>query len=436
MAVDRIQRRRAIAAGSIGTVIEWYDFALYGLASALVFAPLFFPGAGTLGGLLGALGTFAVGLGVRPLGGLIFAHYGDRLGRKPVLLVTLLIMGVCTTLIGALPTAESIGVWAPIALVLLRLLQGAGAGAEYAGAITMVSEFTERRRRGLVASYPGAAIYVGTALATVLFALVSLLPADAFLAWGWRVPFLLSIVVLAIATYVRLRVPESPEFADLERSDSLQPAPVKEALRTETRAIICGFGLFTFIIPWAYLMQVFVLSHVSNDLHVSKSVALTGLIIAEVLTVVAIPLFGILSDRIGRKKVLTGGAIFAILYVFPMFWLLGTGNPVVVTVAMVLGLAGVQGATSGPAAALMAELFSTRVRWSGLAISRELPAAVVGGTMPLVATALLAWSGGGTWSIAAYVATLSVIGLICVRLLPETLWAAPRAPVGNLSETY
>ncbi|MGW4337091.1 MFS transporter [Rhodococcus koreensis] len=415
------QRRRVIKASAAGTVIEWYDFTLYGLAAALVFGPLYFPGAGSLAGTMAAFGTFAVGLGARPIGGLVFAHFGDRIGRKPMLLMTLLVMGASTTLIGALPTADAIGIWAPILLIVLRLFQGAGAGAEFAGAITMVSESTDSSRRALSSAYPGAAIYVGTGGATAIFALLTLMPDDLFLSWGWRIPFLASAVIVLVAGYLRLKVNETAVFEEAAQHGEVDRAPLVEAVRNHWRQILCGLALFSFVIPWAYVMQVFALSFVTKTLGVDSTQALIGLIVAEFCAIPVILGFGRLADRIGRKPVLLSGAVFGIVFPFPMFMMLDTRSPWMVGLALILGICLVQGTTSGPGGALLSELFPTKIRWSGIAISREIPAAVVGGTIPLVATALVAVAGGTPWLVASYLMGLSVVGLIGIALLPETL---------------
>ncbi|WP_032374098.1 MFS transporter [Rhodococcoides fascians] len=415
------QRRRVIKASSAGTVIEWYDFTLYGLAAALVFGPLYFPGAGSLAGVMAAFGTFAVGLGARPIGGLIFAHFGDRLGRKPMLLLTLLVMGASTTLIGALPTADSIGIWAPVLLVVLRLFQGAGAGAEFAGAITMVTEATDSSRRAQSSAYPGAAIYVGTGGATLVFALFTLMPDEQFLAWGWRIPFLASAVIVVVAGYMRLKVKESSVFEEANKKGEVDRAPLVDAVRNHWRHILCGLALFSFVIPWAYVMQVFALSFVTKTLGVDATHALIGLIVAEFCAIPVIIGFGRLADRIGRKPVLLAGAIFGIVFPFPMFAMLDTRSPWIVGLALTLGICLVQGTTSGPGGALLSEIFPTKIRWSGIAISREIPAAVVGGTIPLVATAFVAVAGGEPWLVASYLMVLSVIGLIGISFFPETL---------------
>ena len=418
---SRQQRRRAIIGSSVGTVIEWYDFTLYGLASALVFAPLFFPGAGEFAGLLGAFAGFAVGFGARPIGGLIFAHFGDRVGRKATLMVTLVMMGTATTLIGLLPTAESVGVLAPILLIVLRIFQGAGAGAEFAGAMTMASESSGVHNRAFTAGFPGAAVYVGMALATTMFALLSLLPIDQFQAWGWRIPFVSSVVIVGFALYFRLRVKETAAFEAVESKGEVTKAPLVEAVRSHWRVLLCGMALFTFALPWVYVVQTFSISYVTGTLTVNPTAALVGLIVAELLTIPATLYFGRLADRIGRKPVLIGAAVFAIVFAFPMFALFQTESSFLVGVGLVLGLAIVQGGTIGVSAAMLAEMFPTSMRWSGIAISREIPAALVGGTAPLVATALVAVAGGTPWLVGAYLVALSVIGLIGILRLPETL---------------
>ncbi|GAA5036354.1 MFS transporter [Microbacterium fluvii] len=423
---SRAQRRRAIIGSSVGTVIEWYDFTLYGLAAALVFAPLFFPGAGQLAGVLGSFATFAVGFGARPIGGLIFAHFGDRVGRKATLLVTLLMMGTATTLIGLLPTAETIGVWAPIALIVLRIFQGAGAGAEFAGAMTMASESSADEHRAFTAGFPGAAVYLGMALATTAFALVSMLPQELFLAWGWRIPFIASIVIVAFALYFRLRVKETAAFEAIDREGEVRRAPLVIAVREHWRFLLSGMAIFAFALPWSYMVGTFSLSYVTGTLAVESTPVLVGLLIAQLLTIPATLLFGRLADRVGRKPVLIGAAVFAIAFAFPMFLLFQTQNILLIVLAIVLGMVVVQGATIGVSAAMLAELFPTAMRWSGIAISREIPVALVGGTTPLIATALVA-AGNGPWLVGGFLLVLSVIGLIGIMTLPETLRRPPAA---------
>jgi MHS family shikimate/dehydroshikimate transporter-like MFS transporter len=418
---SRVQRRRAIVGSSVGTLMEWYDFTLYGLAAALVFGQLYFPGAGDLAGTLGAFAAFAVGFVARPFGGLVFAHFGDRLGRRNTLLATLVLMGAATTMIGLLPTAETIGIWAPICLVVLRIFQGAGAGAETAGAMTMVAESTPARHRAFAAGFPTGAAYAGMALATAAFALVSALPEEQFLTWGWRIPFVASIIIVAIAMYFRFRVKETVAFEAIEGDLVDAPAPIKEAVLSYWRVILPGMALFAFSLPWVYLILTFALNYTTGTLSVDRTHVLIALIAAELLTVPAILGFGRLADKIGRKPLLIGGAIFGIVYAFPMFFLFLTENSLIVGVAMVLGLAITQGATVGVSAAMLSEIFPTRMRWTGIAISREIPAALVAGTAPLVATALVAAVGGAPWPVATFLCALSAVGLIGALCLPETL---------------
>jgi MFS transporter, MHS family, shikimate and dehydroshikimate transport protein len=418
---SRPQRRRAIIGSSVGTVIEWYDFTLYGLASALILAPLFFPGGGSLAGVLGSFATFAVGFGARPIGGLIFAHFGDRVGRKSTLLATLLMMGIATTIIGLLPTAETIGVWAPIALIVLRIFQGAGAGAEFAGAMTMASESSSDQHRAFTAGFPGAAVYLGMALATSTFALVSMLPSEQFLSWGWRIPFVASIVIVAFAMYFRLRVKETAAFEAIDREGEVRRAPLAQAVRDHWRFLLAGMAIFAFALPWSYMVSTFSLSYVTGTLSVESTPILIGLLISQLLTIPATLLFGRLADRIGRKPVLIGAAVFGILFTFPMFMLFQTENPFLIVLGIGVGMVLVQGSTIGVSAAMLAELFPTSMRWSGIAISREIPAALVGGTTPLIATALVATGGGTPWLVGIFLTVLSIVGLIGLLTLPETL---------------
>ncbi|MFY7066952.1 MFS transporter [Nocardiopsis changdeensis] len=418
----------------MGTVIEWYDFTLYGLAAALVFAPLFFGGS-DLAGTLGAFATFAVGFLARPFGGLLLAHYGDRIGRKGTLLFTLLIMGGATTLIGFLPTYDSIGLWAPVLLIVLRVFQGAGAGAEFAGAMTMASESAGTGRRAFTAGFPGASVYVGMALATSTFAvLTGVMSDEAFIAWGWRVPFLASVVIIGIALYFRFRVKETAAFEAAEE-DAQGRAPLVEAVRGHWRFLLAGMALFVFALPWVYIVQTFSVSYTTGTLGVNPTHALIGLLAAMLLTIPATLASGALADRIGRKPLLMGAAVFGTVFAFPMFMLYQTENSLLVALGLILGLAVIQGATIGVSAAMIAEIFPTRMRWSGIALSREIPAAVAGGTAPMVATWLVSVGGGTPWLVAGYLVVLSLIGVIGIRYLPETLvrattvdGAAPEVP--------
>lgn len=429
---SRDQRRRAVIGSSVGTVIEWYDFTLYGLASALVFAPLFFGDSG-IAGMLGSFATFAVGFAARPVGGLVFAHFGDRMGRKSTLLVTLLMMGTATTVIGVLPTAEAIGLWAPALLVVLRLFQGAGAGAEFAGAMTMASESAGTRGRAFTAGFPGAAVYVGMAIATGAFAILRASMSDeAFIAFGWRIPFIASVVIVLFALYFRLRVKETAAFEAAESAGTVARAPLAQAVRTHWRVLLPGMALFVFALPWVYIVQTFAINYTTQTLTVDPTHALIGLIAAELLTIPATLFSGRIADRIGRKPVLIFAAVFGIAFAFPMFLLFLTESSLLVGLGLVLGLAVVQGATIGVSAATLAEVFTTSTRWTGIAICREIPAALVGGTAPFIATWLVQAGGGTPWLVAGYLVVLSVIGLIGIAFLPETLRDEAETPAATV----
>ncbi|MFC4117812.1 MFS transporter [Nonomuraea zeae] len=409
--------RRVVNAAVIGSVVEFYDFTLFGLAAALVFNEQFFPSASPVAGTLGAFATFAVGFFARPVGGAVFSHFGDRVGRRQMLVVTLLLMGVSTAGIGLLPTYETAGLLAPVLLTLLRVAQGFGAGAEYAGALVMTAEASDPRRRGLWAALPGAGVSAGILLATLVFTGAAALPF--FETWGWRVPFLLSLAGVGVGLYFRFRVPES-EIFERERSRGLSRFPMLEVVRRQPRSLLIVFVANAPFGAMSYIIQVFVLSYVTRTLGLPATVGLLANVACAAVAIVAGPLFGLLSDRVGRRPVFLGGAAFLAVFGFPMFWLLGTGDPVLVIVAVVLGYGGGITAMFAAQAALYTELFQTRYRYSGIAIAREWTAALTSGPAPFVATALVAGAGGASWPIALLITVCAVISYVAVALAPET----------------
>lgn len=413
-------RRRVVGAAVVGTIVEWYDFTLYGQAAALVFSQLFFPSFSPLAGTAAAFATYAVGFLARPLGGLVFSHFGDRIGRRPMLVLTLCLMGVATTLIGFLPTYAAVGVWAPVLLVVLRLLQGAGAGAEYAGAVVMVAEHSGARRRGLAAAVPAAGTFVGILLATGTATLVSRLPESALLSWGWRVPFWCSVVVVAVGIYLRRRVLESPEFESVKDSGDEHRLPLARLLRTQPRRVLLAMGTNFALNGYSYVLQVFFLTYITTQLGMAKSVGLTGLFIASAVAIVTIPLFGALSDRVGRRTVYLAGAVFATVFSLAFFPLLDTEIPWVIWLALTIGVAVGAASMFGAQGSFYAELFDTRSRYSGIAFVREVTGALIGGPTPFLATALLAVASGSPWPIAGYMVFTTVVSAVCAALLPET----------------
>jgi MHS family shikimate/dehydroshikimate transporter-like MFS transporter len=411
--------RRVVLASFVGTTIEWYDFFLYGTAAALVFNQLFFTNLEPLAGTMAAFGTYAVGFFARPLGGIVFGHYGDKIGRKSMLVTTLMMMGIATVLIGLLPTYNQIGIWAPILLVLLRFVQGFGVGGEWGGAVLMAVEYSRAGRRGFHASWVQAGVPVGMLLANGVFMLFSRMDEAAFLSWGWRVPFLLGVLLLGVGMFIRLKIMESPVFTQAKAEDPGPKVPILAVIRDHPRNVILAMGARFAENAYFYIFTVLVLSYGSQQLEMGKSGLLNAVMLGSAVQLVAIPAFGALSDRLGRRPVYLGGAFFLLLFAFPFFWLIGTKEPVFVMLAVVIGLIG-HSAMYGPQAAFFSELFGTRVRYSGASLGYQLASPLAGGLAPLIATALLGWSMGEPWPVALYLIGMAVITLVSVWLAEET----------------
>jgi len=412
---------RVILTASVGSALEWYDFFLYGTAAALVFGDLFFPKSDPLVGTLLAFLTFGVGFVVRPIGGIIFGIMGDRYGRKPVLVITLLMIGIGTTAIGLLPTYETAGYWAPVMLVSLRVLQGLGAGAEYGGAVIFLVENAPANRRGFWGGFAPLGVSVGNLLAAGAFALVSLLPRAEQLAWGWRVPFLASILLVGVGIYVRLRVTETPVFTEaVLKRGKVERNPATAALRMHPRNFMVVLGSRLAENGLGYLFPVFGLSYVINTLGVPRQEALSALMLAFVIELFTILGFAALSDKIGRKPVYMFGALSGVALAFPFFWMVGTKEWLWIALAFILARAWVTAAMFGPQAAYFAELFPPQRRFAGFAFARELGSLLAGGPAPFIATALVAWASGAWWPVAVYVVILSLLTAFAVYCGPET----------------
>jgi MFS transporter, MHS family, shikimate and dehydroshikimate transport protein len=407
--------RQVALASFIGTAIEWYDFFLYGTAAALIFGELFFPEFSETAGTLAAFSTYAVGFAARPLGGIVFGHYGDRIGRKTMLVLSLLIMGVATFLIGLLPTFEQIGIWAPILLVVLRFGQGIGVGGEWGGAVLMAVEHAPEGRRGFFGSWPQMGVPAGLLLANVIYFITSTtLPGS----WGWRVPFLFSIVLVGVGLFIRLRILESPAFTQVKESGTEARMPILDVFRTYPKNVLLAMGMRVAENGTFYVLTVFVLAYVEGQLGMEQSTGLIGVIIAATIGLATIPLFGALSDRVGRRPVYLFGAVFSLLFALPFFWLLNTGVAPLIWIAIVLGVNLGHDSMYGPQAAYFSELFGTRVRYSGASLGYQLASVFAGGLAPLIATALLASFGYG--AVAAYTAAMALITVISVVLASET----------------
>ncbi|MGW2199217.1 MFS transporter [Streptosporangium sp. NPDC001682] len=405
---------KIVGASLIGTTIEWYDFFLYGSAAALVFPKLFFPESEPLTGTLLAFLTYAVGFVARPLGALVFGHYGDRVGRKKLLVLSLLLMGGATFLIGCLPTHAAIGMVAPLLLTLLRLVQGFALGGEWGGAVLIVSEHGDAERRGFWASWPQAGAPGGNLLATaVLAALAAIQTEEAFLSWGWRVPFLLSGVLVLVGMWIRLSISESPVFQQAVANAEPAPSmPIIEVFRHHWRDVITAIGArFAENVSY-YILTAFVLVYATTSAGLTKPVVLNAVLIGSAVHFVSIPLWGALSDRLGRRPVYLLGAAGVGLWAFAFFPLIDTKNFAAVTLAVTVGLI-LHGAMYGPQAAFFSELFATRMRYSGVSIGSQLASIIAGGLAPLIAVALLS-AYESSLPVMLYVVGAAVLTLITV----------------------
>ncbi|MBC8093377.1 MAG: MHS family MFS transporter [Pseudonocardia sp.] len=418
---------RVVGASMAGTTVEWYDFFLYGVAAALVFPQVFFPGNDPATGVLLSLGTFAVGFIARPVGGLVFGHYGDKIGRKTLLVISLLMMGVATFLIGLLPGYATIGIAAPIILVLLRLVQGFALGGEWGGAVLIVSEHGDPKRRGYWASWPQAGAPGGQLIANGILALLAAFQSEAdFLAWGWRIPFLLSAVLVLIGLYIRLSVEESPVFREAqalakERADAgaADAMPILEVLRSYPREVLTAMGArFAENVAY-YIFTIVVTTYATTQLGLSSSFVLGAVLIGAAVHFVTIPIWGALSDRYGRKPLYLLGAAGVGIWSFAFFALLDTRNFGAAVLAVVGGLL-FHGAMYGPQAAFLSELFGTKVRYSGVSIGYQLASILAGGLAPIIAVALIGAFGGSGYPVAVYVALCSVLTIVAVATYSET----------------
>jgi MFS transporter, MHS family, shikimate and dehydroshikimate transport protein len=417
--VERTKINAVVFASCLGTIIEWYDFLIYATAAALVFNKAFFPTFDPLAGTLAALGSYAVGFLARPLGGALFGHFGDRLGRKSMLVLTLFIMGISTFCIGLLPTYASIGVFAPILLILLRIIQGIGLGGEWGGASLMVLEHAPAARRGFYTSFVQIGFPIGLVLATLVFTLASKLPEADFAAYGWRIPFLVSIVLLAIGTFVRSRVPETPVFEALRMRDGLSKNPVAEAVGQNTRTFLIAVGLKLSEVSWVYMLTVFVVVYATTKLGLPKPLMLDAVLYAALLELISLPLFGWLADRIGRRPLYIAGALFTIAFAFPLFWMLESKSTALIFTAIMIAMNFGHGMMFGPESCYFPELFGPRVRYSGASFGFQVSAAIGGGFAPIIATAMVGYFGGTT-GVSVMMIALGLITLAAALAARET----------------
>jgi metabolite-proton symporter len=412
------QLRKAVIAATVGTTIEWYDFFIYGTAAGLIFPKLFFPNSDPLVGTLAAFSTYFIGFVGRPIGAAIFGHYGDRIGRKATLIATLLLMGIATFLIAFVPGYDSIGIWGAVILTVLRTLQGIGVGGEWGGSVLIAMEWSKGdKRRGLVASWPQFGVPCGLFLSNLAILAFSAWSGADFIAWGWRVPFILSIVLVGIGLWVRLGILETPVFQKLVEDKKIEKAPMLEVIKKQPRPIILSALLRMAEQAPFYIFTAFIFAYGTGALKMPRDLVLTAVLVASCVSFITIPLSGHISDRIGRRKMYLIGAAATGVFGFLYFAMLGTLSPTLVFVAIVLSLIP-HDMMYGPQAALIAEAFTPRLRYSGASMGYQLASVIAGGPAPLIATALIAAYHTG-YAVAIYIAACSVISLISAAMMPD-----------------
>ncbi|WP_239954963.1 MFS transporter [Pantoea sp. Z09] len=413
MAVLR-KNRKVLIASLTGSAIEWFDYFLYGTAAALVFNKLFFPMVDPVIGLILAYLSFSLTFFIRPIGGVIFAHIGDRIGRKKTLVLTLSLMGGATVLIGLLPTYQMIGMWAPVLLILMRVIQGIGIGGEWGGALLLAYEYAPEKRKGFFGSIPQAGVTIGMLMATFIVSLMTLLSDEAFLAWGWRIPFLLSSVLVLLGLWIRKDIDETPEFKQVKQAGQLAKTPLRDTLTHHWREVLIAAGLKVVETAPFYIFSTFVVSYATTTLRYQKSQALEAVTLAALVATLMIPLMGLLSDKIGRQR-MYAVSVFALgLFIVPWFLLLNTGTTWGIMLATVIAFGILWAPITAVLGTLCSEIFSANVRYTGITLGYQLGAALAGGTAPLIATGLLAKYDGDWTPVAAYLLVTVAISLLAI----------------------
>lgn len=406
--------RRVLIASLVGSAIEWFDYFLYGTVAALVFNQLFFVSDDPAFGLLYAYATFALAFFIRPLGGMIFSHLGDRIGRKVTLVLTLSLMGAATFAMGVLPTYEMIGIWAPVLLIMLRLIQGLGLGGEWGGALLLAVEYAPKEKRGFFGSVPQMGVTIGMIMGTGALSVMTLLPHEAFMTWGWRVPFILSALLVIFGLWIRKGIEETPSFKRTQQRGEIPKLPIADTLRYHWREVLIAIGAKVVETAPFYIFGTFIVSYATSNLNFSETATLNAVMIATILTTVLIPVMGRWSDKVGRKPLYVWGTILMMLYAFPYFWLIHQGSAMLLVAATIIGLGMIWAPITAVLGTMFSEIFSAKVRYTGISLGYQIGAAVAGGTAPFIATALLIRFNHSYVPVALYIIFTALVSLIAI----------------------
>jgi MFS transporter, MHS family, shikimate and dehydroshikimate transport protein len=417
---NELSTRTVVAASAIGTTIEWYDFLIYGTAASLVLNKLFFPTENSLIGTLLSISTVGVGFFARPIGAIILSHFGDRLGRKSMLILTLVSMGIATAVVGLLPTYASIGVTAPILLVICRLVQGIAVGGEWGGAVLMATEYAPPLQRGFYGSIVQIGFPLGMALGTTSFFALAYLNDEQFLAWGWRIPFVASSLLVVIGLFIRLRIRETPEFQRVLREKKVVRFPVVDTILQHPKDLIIGLGARITEISWIYVITIFGLNYAVSTLGLSRTLVLGSIALGAAGELITIPFFGHLSDSKGRRLVYLLGCVAAILLAFPFFWGIETRDPTIVVITFVIGMSLGHGIMYGVQASFLSEMFPSNLRYSGASLGYQIAAPLGGGLVPLAAAAMVGMNHGATWPVSVLMIIIAALTIVAVLIARET----------------